>query len=54
MRNFSIVAMIFLLFGTAFPGTVDSELEAKLENAAPDQMFKTLIFMKDQIDLKES
>jgi len=53
MRNFSIAAMIFLFFGAAVSGTIDSELKAKLENANPDHLFETLIFMKDQIDLDE-
>lgn len=53
MRNFAIAVMVCLFFGTAFSGTVDSELLAKLDNAGPDQMFETLIFMKNQIDLEQ-
>ncbi|UCC80022.1 MAG: S8 family peptidase [Candidatus Zixiibacteriota bacterium] len=53
MRILTIVALAFFLAGTAVSGMVDPELEARLENAAPDQMFETLIFMKDQIDLGE-
>lgn len=51
MRIFAVAATLFLLFGSAFSGTVDSELQAKLGNAGHHETFKTLIFMRDQIDL---
>jgi hypothetical protein len=51
MRNFAMVIMVFVFFGSAFSGTVDSDLQARLDNARPGQMFETLIFMKDQLDL---
>jgi subtilisin family serine protease len=51
MRNLAVAAMVIVFVGTAFSGTVDSELQTRLDNAQPGQMFKTLVFMKDQIDL---
>jgi subtilisin family serine protease len=51
MRIFAAVTLFLLLCGSAFSGTVDPDLEAKLVNAGPDELFKTLIFMKDQIRL---
>ena len=51
MRNFAIAAMLILFSGTAYSGSIGSKLEASLDNAAPDQVFETLIFMKDQINL---
>jgi len=53
MRNFAMVVMVFIFFGTAFSGTVDPGLQAKLDHAAPGELFNTLIFMKDQIDLNQ-
>jgi hypothetical protein len=41
MRIFAAVTLFLLLCGSAFSGTVDPDLEAKLVNAGPDELLKT-------------
>jgi subtilisin family serine protease len=45
-----ILAMI-VLASTAFAGSIDPNLEIKIAGADPQQLFPTLIFMRNQVDV---
>jgi subtilisin family serine protease len=53
MRLAAGILTSLLIVSTALGGNVDPELAAKIENADPNAMFRTLIFMSDQLDVFE-
>ncbi len=53
MKYFVAVASLIILYGSAYSGTIDQELAVKMENAAPGEKLKTLIFLSEQINLIE-
>ena len=46
------ILLTVALFPTAFAGSVDPDLGIKIEGAAPTDLFRTLIFMNDQLDVQ--
>ena len=53
MRFVAGILTSLLIVSTALGGNVDPELAAKIENSDPNDMFRTLIFMSDQLDVFE-
>ncbi len=53
MRFIAGILTSLLIFSAALGGSVDPELAVKIEKSDPNDMFRTLIFMSDQLDVFE-
>lgn len=52
MRFVTALLLFVLLIPAAFGGSIDPELEAKIQGADPSTLFPTLIFMSEQLDVQ--
>ncbi len=53
MRYFAAALIVLMALSSAWAGTIDPDLAAKIQNADPKEQFPTLIFMSSQLDVME-